>query len=237
MALAQKARTDGGEIMEVEEAVYGEDVVFWNIDTQYDFMMPDGKLPVGQGQGAEDIIPALEEITQIARDNGIRVVNTADYHNEQSDEFSEEPDFDETYPPHCIGETPGARYIEATQPKNALEIDWRKTPNWEDVAEHTGDFVVYKDAFDVFAGQPESPYAEDLVDMLQPDQAVVYGVATEVCVDYAVEGLLERGIEVYVPKDAIKGINPVDAEKAVKRWREKGVEIGTISDVESYLGL
>ncbi|MFB6208047.1 MAG: cysteine hydrolase family protein [Candidatus Nanohaloarchaea archaeon] len=234
--MSASLRPDGGSEPVAEAAAYGDETIFWNVDTQYDFMRPDGKLPVGEGNGAEDIEPVLSELTGIARENGIRVVNTADYHNQDSQEFSEDPDFQETFPPHCLAGSGGAEYVPATRPENPMELDWRDSPEWDEVMEHEGDFVVYKDAFDVFAGEPESPYAGELVQTLDPDQAVVYGVATDVCVDYAVEGLLEKGVDVYVVEDAVKGIDPASSRESIRRWREKGAEIGSLDGVENYLG-
>lgn len=228
-------RTDGGSIPDESAAAYGEDTIFWNVDTQYDFMRPDGNLPVDGGNGAEDIEEALAEVTQAARANDIRVVNTADYHNQDSAEFSEDPDFQETFPPHCLADSEGAEYVPATQPENPLEIDWRDDADWAEVVSHEGDFVLYKDAFDVFAGEPESPHAEELVETLDPDRAVVYGVATDVCVDYAVGGLRDQGVEVYVVEDAVKGIDPEASGKAIDRWAEKGARIGSAEGLSDYL--
>ena len=230
-----EVKTDGGSILDDSAAAYGDETIFWNVDTQYDFMRPDGKLPVGEGDGAEDIEDALAEVTKTARENGIRVVNTADYHNQDSAEFSEDPDFQETFPPHCIAGSDGAEYVPATEPEDPLELDWREEADWAEVMNHEGDFVIYKDAFDVFAGAPESPHAEELVEALDPDRAVVYGVATDVCVNYAVEGLLDRGVEVYVVEDAVKGIDPEDSEEAIDHWSSEGAIIGSTESLDEYL--
>ena len=231
-----EVRPDGGRALSGSDAAaYGDDTIFWNVDTQYDFMRPDGKLPVGEGDGAEDIEPALSIATDIARENDIRVVNTADYHNEDSDEFSRNPDFQETFPPHCLAGSKGADYVPATQPEDPMELDWREEANWSEVMSHEGDFVLYKDAFDIFAGEPESPHAEELVETLDPDQAVVYGVASDVCVDYAVEGLMDQGVEVYVVEDATKGIDPEASEDAKYNWMTEGAKIGNTEGLRDYL--
>ena len=52
-------------------------IIFWNVDTQKDFMNPDGALYV---EGAESIKPNLKKLTEFARENNIFVVNTADFH-------------------------------------------------------------------------------------------------------------------------------------------------------------
>ena len=53
-------------------------IIFWNVDTQKDFMNKDGKLYV---QGAEEIKSNLKRLTNLAKAYNITVVNTGDYHN------------------------------------------------------------------------------------------------------------------------------------------------------------
>ena len=50
-------------------------VIFWDVDTQHDFMDPDGKLYV---KGAELIKPKLEQLTQYAHARGIQIVASSD---------------------------------------------------------------------------------------------------------------------------------------------------------------
>ena len=208
--------------------------ILWNVDTQYDFMRDDashkGKLPV---QGAREIEPNLERLTELARKNGIKVINPADWHTPESKEFSATPDYITTFPPHCMEGTKGAQYVPATAPKNPYCIDWRERTLDKKAAIAHREIVLRKDAFDVFTG---NPHTGKLLDLLRPMQVVVYGVATNYCVDYAVQGLLERGIEVYVVADAIKEIPNCDiAEFIEARWRGKGVKLTTTDSIERIL--
>src|SRR2546422_5770792 len=52
-------------------------VIFWDVDTQYDFMHADGKLYVPE---AERIITNLQRLTNYAHGHGIRIVASADDH-------------------------------------------------------------------------------------------------------------------------------------------------------------
>ncbi|MBS3096535.1 isochorismatase family protein [Candidatus Woesearchaeota archaeon] len=54
-----------------------KNVIFFDIDTQYDFMRMGGKLYV---PGAEEIIPNLKMITEFADKNGISVIASIDSH-------------------------------------------------------------------------------------------------------------------------------------------------------------
>jgi len=211
-------------------------VIGWNVDTQYDFMKPDGKLYV---QGAEKIESDLEKLTRKLRYHEVQVVNTADWHNEDSAEISDNPDFKTTYPEHCMENTPGAAYVPATAPDSPYVIDWKDESFDESKVKATRNIVLYKDQFSIFTG---TKHTNRVLDSLRPDRAIVYGVATNVCVNFAVKGLLERGIEVYVVKDAIKELPPEQAavplEQTLKEWEGigNGVKYTTVDEVDKYLG-
>lgn len=204
--------------------------LFWNVDTQEDFIDQSGKLYV---QGAEEIRPVLKQITDFAKSEGIRVVNTCDYHHINSDELSSAPDFETSFPQHCLAGSSGAEFISETLPESPILIDWDLEIAIYaefDNPERFRNIVIRKDAFDVFTG---NPYADKIVQILQPDQVFVYGVSTNVCVDKAVIGLSERGIKVFVFEDAIKELPnlllPFEA------WKAKGIHIISFSDIRKYL--
>ena len=204
--------------------------LFWNVDTQEDFINQKGKLYV---QGAEEIRPILKQITDFAKVEGIRVVNTCDYHYINSEELSPNPNFTTQFPQHCMAGTSGAEFIEETNPESPLLIDWDTElaifSEFDD-SRRFRNIVIRKDAFDVFAG---NPYTEKILGILQPDQVFVYGVSTNVCVDKAVLGLAERGIKVFVFNDAIKELPnlplPFDS------WKGKGIELISFTEVRKYL--
>ena len=204
--------------------------LFWNVDTQEDFIDQAGKLYV---KGAEEIRPVLKQITDFAKAEGIRVVNTCDYHHINSNELSFTPDFETSFPQHCLAGSSGAEFISETLPESPLLIDW----DFElaiyaefDNPERFRNIVIRKDAFDVFAG---NPYTEQIVQILHPDKVFVYGVTTNVCVDKAVMGLSERGIKVYVFEDAIKELPNLPLP--FETWKVKGVELIAFTDIRKYL--
>jgi len=204
--------------------------LFWNVDTQEDFIDQAGKLYV---QGAEVIRPVLKQITDFAKAHGIRVVNTCDYHLINSNELSPTPDFATSFPQHCMAGSSGAEFISETLPESPLLIDWDSElaifAEFDD-PERFRNIVIRKDAFDVFAGNPN---AEKVVKILRPDQVFVYGVSTNVCVDKAVMGLSERGIKVFVFEDAIKELPNLPLPFDV--WKAGGIEMITFSDIKKYL--
>lgn len=203
--------------------------LLWNVDTQKDFMDSDGKLSV---KDAQEIRANLSRITQYKRGNEVTSVNTADWHNEYSKELSKEPDFETTFPEHCMANTPGAEYIPETQPDSPYIIDWdSKTLDEKALAAHKGDIVIRKDEFDVFTG---NPHTFRVLDILNPKRVIVYGVATNVCVDQAVMGLAGReGIKVYVVEDAIRGLPNMPIEPVINKWLDKGVKLITTDQLVS----
>ncbi len=206
------------------------DILFWNVDTQIDFMKADGKLYV---QDAEQIEPILEKLTKLAKARNFRVVNSCDYHNEKSEELSDNPNFVTTFPPHCMENTSGQAFVPATQPENPIVFDWNKkyTIDNETLAFEKGrNIVIRKDLFDVFTGNPNT---EKILQTLAPKKVFVYGVATNVCVNFAVLGLAERGYEVFVIEDAIKELPKIPAP--FENWKAKGVKFIKFSEIEKHI--
>jgi nicotinamidase-related amidase len=60
------------------------------------------------------------------------------------------------------------------------------------------------------------------------DQAVVCGIETHVCVSQTVHDLLERGIEVHVPADAVGSRHAIDYERGLERLERAGAVVTTV---------
>lgn len=182
-----------------------------DVDTQKDFMNPDGALYV---KGAESIKPNLKKLTDFARENNIMVVNTCDSHEEGDKELSDKPDFMTTFPKHCMVDSKGMEFIKETKPDEFSEI-YHGNISRNELNFDYKDVVIYKDKFDVFEG---NSHTDRFLDLINPDIVVVYGVATNVCVNCAVQGLLKRGIRVLVVEDGIKELPNLPLEDIFKGW-------------------
>ncbi|MFI5279985.1 MAG: cysteine hydrolase family protein [Gemmatimonadales bacterium] len=198
-------------------------VIFWDVDTQVDFMHADGKLYV---PGAESIIPNLKLLTDYAHAHGIRIVASADDHVAGHRELSATPDFKETFPPHCMRGTPGQRKIAETALKDPLVIEPESLPENElatKIAKHRGDILLNKHWFDVFTNEN----VEMVIGALKPETVVLYGVATDVCNKYAIEGLVERhpDLRVFAVHDAMKPIDQDAQDHLIRQWAEEGVRV------------
>ncbi|MBI2668345.1 cysteine hydrolase [Candidatus Woesearchaeota archaeon] len=209
--------------------------LFWNVDTQYDFMRDDenfrGALAIA---GAREIEGNLEQLTRLAAARGIKVVNTKDYHTLVSREISTNPDFKTTFPAHCLRGTPGAAYVPATNPEDPYVIDWQDPGVDPEIVQQHRNIVLCKDEFDAFH-PTGAPHTSKVLNLLQPDRAIVYGVATNVCVDYAVMGLLQRGVTTIVPTDAIKELPNLPLEEVFLKWKKAGAILTTTKEIGEYL--
>jgi nicotinamidase-related amidase len=65
-------------------------------------------------------------------------------------------------------------------------------------------------------------------DLGERDQAVVCGIETHVCVSQTVHDLLERGIEVHVPADAVGSRHGIDYERGLERLERAGAIVTTV---------
>jgi nicotinamidase/pyrazinamidase len=204
-------------------------VIFWDVDTQYDFMQPDGKLYVPE---AERVIGNLKRLTDYAHGHGVRVVASADDHVSTHPEISDRPDWKSTFPPHCMRGTPGQKKIPETALANPLVIEPAPADAKalaERVRAHQGDVLFHKHRFDVFS----NANVDTVLDVLAPDDIVLYGVATDVCDKAAIEGLLERRphTRLFVVTDAVKGIDKDESEQLLKEWGEEGVRLVNTKEV------
>jgi len=199
--------------------------ILWDVDTQVDFMLPGGKLYV---PGAEEAAPAMRRLVEWARTAGVVHVASADDHELTDDEISEQPDFQTTYPPHCLRGTRGARKVEETDQEDPVPIGLSQLPE-----RHLRgrEFLLLKKSFDVFT----NPNTDRLLTALDPDEIVVFGVATDVCDDAAIRGFLERGRRVRFVEDAARGLDESRVAACTAAWRDHGVEFTTADAVVQSL--
>jgi nicotinamidase-related amidase len=65
-------------------------------------------------------------------------------------------------------------------------------------------------------------------DLAGRDQAIVCGIETHVCVSQTVHDLLQRGIEVHVPADAVGSRHSIDYERGLERLERAGAVVSTV---------
>jgi nicotinamidase/pyrazinamidase len=205
--------------------------IFWDVDTQVDFMEPSGKLYV---PGAKEIAPALELLVDACRAARILHVASADDHELTDPEISDAPDLRNTYPPHCLRGTRGAEKILETKQRDPLPLSLVPFPPGlvPGLVAGRREILLLKKNFNVFT----NPNTDPLLDALDPDEIVVFGVATDVCDDAAIRGFRQRGRKVVFVEDAAKGLDDARTTACTAAWRQDGVEFKTAAEVVESLG-
>ncbi|MDE3136338.1 MAG: cysteine hydrolase [Acidobacteriota bacterium] len=193
------------------------EVIFWDVDTQRDFMLPGGRLYV---PGAEKLIPNLKRLVDLARDGSVFLVSTVDAHTPNDPEFRD-------WPPHCVQGTPGQQKIPET-----LTDDFLIVPNDpefrlpDDLLAHK-QIIVEKQTLDDF----DNPNTERILRLLGRDvEHFVFGVVTEYCVRLSVVGMLERGYRVAVVTDAIETLKEEDGRRALAEFQTRGARLVRIEE-------
>ncbi len=206
-------------------------LVLWDVDTQVDFMLPAGKLYV---PGAEETVPAMRRLVDAAREAGVVHVASADDHELTDPEISDEPDFRNTYPPHCLRGTRGAQKIPETEQGDPLPLSLIPWPPGlvPELVAGRREILLLKKNFNVFT----NPNTEPLLDALDPAEIIVFGVATDVCDDAAIRGFLLRGRQVRFVEDAARGLDDERVAVCTAAWRKAGVEFTTADEVVTAFG-
>ena len=200
--------------------------ILWDVDTQVDFMLPHGRLYV---PGAQETAPAMARLVAAAREAGVVHVASADDHELTDPEISDEPDWRNTYPPHCLRGTRGATKIPETDQEDPLPLALIPYPPGllPGLVEGRREILLLKKNFDVFT----NPNTDPLLRALDPDEIVVFGVATDVCDDAAIRGFLQRGYPVRFVEDAARGLDEERVAAATADWRARGVAFATTDEV------
>jgi nicotinamidase/pyrazinamidase len=166
--------------------------VFFDVDTQNDFLLPVGALYVPR---AEKLIPTFERIYEVARQREIPVISTADAHTDRDPEFA-------VWPPHCVAGTLGQAKIAGTLLPGAVTVANR--PDFPPTAfQDAPQIIVEKQTVDMF----QTVTLRDVLAARPAERYVVFGVVTEICVWHAVRGLRQAGQAVDVLTDAIASLD------------------------------
>ena len=194
--------------------------VILDVDTQLDFMFPAGVLFV---PGAEALVPALSSLTRFAAAQNVLIISTADAHTEDDAEFR-------IWKPHCVVGTTGQTKAAGTLINpNPLVLTTGDNASEQIQTQITSasQIIVEKQKLDVFTNRNFSL----LLQALNANRFVVYGVVTEYCVGSAALGLLELGARVELVTDAIKSLSATDERDFIGRFQARGGTLTTTAAV------
>jgi nicotinamidase/pyrazinamidase len=177
--------------------------VFFDIDTQIDFLFPAGAL---YAHGAEKILPTVAKLNHHAAKHRIPLISTMDAHSENDPEFVQ-------WPHHCVVDTFGQRKPASTLLENRVIV-----PNSPGTVPIGDQILLEKQTFSALSNVNFAL----LLDHFQAERYVVYGVVTEVCVKFAAFGLLETGKRVEIVTDAICALNEENGAKTLAEFQAAG---------------
>ena len=202
------------------------DIIFWDVDTQADFMLPGGRLYV---PGAEKLLANLNRLTDAARRNRVFLVSDACLHTPDDPEF-------QRFPPHCVRGTPGAAIVPETLAEKYFMIPNRAGAELPADLSKVQQVILEKQTLDVFDNPNTEKVIERLKSFTDPSaEFAVFGVVTEFCVRLAAKGLLERGRRVAMVSDAIEAIDPAAGRQTLDELKTLGARMITTDEALASL--
>jgi nicotinamidase/pyrazinamidase len=179
------------------------------VDVQRDFC-EGGSLAVEGGaavaRGLTDLVSDPDR-----RAHYDHVVATMDYHVDPGSHFSDQPDFRDSWPPHCVVGTDGVDFHPAFDP-STIEAVFTKGE--------------YSAAYSGFEGSDDT--GTTLADWLRRrdvDTVDVVGIATDYCVKATAADAVAAGFTTRVLLQFTAGVSPATTSAAVESLRAAGVAI------------
>jgi nicotinamidase/pyrazinamidase len=177
------------------------------VDVQNDFC-EGGSLAV---TGGAAVAAAISE--RLAAGDFDHVVATRDHHIDPGGHFSAEPDFVESWPPHCVVGTSG------------VELHPNLDPSTLEAVFDKGEYAA---AYSGFEGRTGGPGGQPLADWLrahQVDQVEIVGIATDYCVRSTALDAARAGLATTVRLDLTAGVAAETTERALAELRAAGVTL------------
>jgi len=190
--------------------------VFFDVDTQIDFLYPAGALYV---PGAEKVVEQIAALNRFAGSHEIPVVSTMDAHTEDDPEFR-------AWPPHCVVGVIGQHKPETTLLSRRVILPNASVAFKLDSAQQ---ILLEKQTFDCVT----NINLAGLLEHLEAKRYVVYGVVTEICVKFAALGLLRTGKRVELVTDAVRSLNDAASAEMTASFLAAGGVLTTVSAATS----
>ncbi len=203
-----------------------ETTIFYDINTQRDFILHDGKFHI---EGAEKIVPVWKAITDLARDQKVRIVCSVDCHVPGDPQLKS---WGGPYPDHCMAGTPGQEKIDETKPLNPLTLESREyTPDEiKKVLEHDGEIIFRRQQFEKLANNEHLSAILRLV--LRPfEHIVMYGVYTEACVEREISALTGVGPKLHLVRDAVAVVGE-ESPTFNEKLQQEGVDLLSFDELK-----
>ncbi len=193
------------------------DWVLIDMNTQCDFLLPKGALPVAN---RADALPNIRRVMNWGRVGGTPIMSSLECHRPGESLNG--------FPAHCVDRTNGQKKLPFTlMPRrivlhgdNTLDLPHDPFRRYQQIifTKRNGDFL-------------SNPKADRLVNSISVRCFVVFGVLVEHCVKLAVLGLLARRRQVVVVRDACGHWCASGAELAFRQMFAKGAIVVTTEEL------
>ncbi|MEM9034047.1 MAG: isochorismatase family protein [Actinomycetota bacterium] len=183
------------------------------VDVQNDFCdIPSASLPVTGGvQVARDI----SDFVTLAAVGYTRIAATRDWHEDPGDHFSDEPDFVDTWPHHCVAGSEGAEFH--------ADLDLAEV----DAVFSKGRFSASYTGFD--GSNEEGAQLGAWLQEAEVERVDVVGLATDHCVRATALDAAAAGFRTRVLLPLTAGVAPETTDAAIEQLHGAGVElVGTL---------
>ena len=193
------------------------------VDVQNDFC-EGGSLAV---PGGAAVAAAVSEHLEDHHGDYAAVAATQDWHVDPGAHFSDDPDYVNSWPVHCVADSRGAH------PHPDLDPDWIQA--WFRKGEYTAGYSGFEG---LLAPDADVPMGDDEDVDDEPDVSLddwlrereieavdVVGLATDHCVRATALDAVEAGYDTRVLVDLTAGVSPETAERALSELADAGIEI------------
>ncbi|MEU4210440.1 isochorismatase family protein [Streptomyces sp. NPDC026206] len=181
------------------------------VDVQNDFC-EGGSLAVA---GGADVAAAITDLVGEAPAGYAHVVASRDMHVDPGDHFSDHPDYERSWPRHCVAGTEGSGF----HPNLAPAIT-------SGAVHAVFDKGTYAAGYSAFQGTDEN--GTHLADWLRAREVTdvdVVGIATDHCVRATALDARREGFSTHVLLDLTAGVAQESTQRTLEELREAGVEL------------
>lgn len=191
-----------------------------------------GELPVPDGQ---EIIPRLNQLLGKFAVEALPVFTTQDWHPRETAHFSEEPNYNTTWPIHCVQYTPGAAlHPELKLPRGTESFTKgsEKLEKGEDDTSYSGYNAEQREYGRFSSGSVDVTRIEQFFNKERPDVVILGGLALDYCVKATALDLRNKaGVEVIIASDATKPVAEETGLRAIEELEAAGVHFATTAEL------
>lgn len=176
------------------------------VDIQNDFL-PGGSLGVPQG---DQVIPPIKELISAAQKGHATIIASRDWHPANHMSFQEQGG---PWPPHCVQNTPGAKFHESLHyPKDTIIVSKATNPDI--------------DAYSAFHAETENGIPlPKILEERNVKRVIICGLCLDYCVKASSLDLIKAGYETVVVLNATKAIDEEDGLETIRLLTSFGVQV------------